>query len=86
MPKLLKSGFLVFFLPQFLGNPQVSQETALGKTSETANVGDFGMFFASYRPPSGNLSSDSCRGGHKLRNEYSNIKMGQVLSSEMRKM
>ena len=45
-----------------------------------------GPIFASYRPPSGNLSSDSCRGGHKLRNEYSNIKIGQVLGSEMRKM
>ena len=36
--------------------------------------------------PSSNLSSDSCRAGHKLRNEYSNIKLGQVLTSEMRKM
>ena len=35
-------------------------------------------FIASYRPPSGNLSSDSCRGGPKLRNEYSNIKIGQL--------
>ena len=26
------SAFLVFFLPQFLGNPQVSQETVVGKT------------------------------------------------------
>ena len=36
--------------------------------------------------PSGNLSSDSCRAGYKLRNEYSNIKIGQKLTSEMRKL
>ena len=35
---------------------------------------------------SGNLSSDSCRAGHKLQNEYSNIKIGQELTSEIRKM
>ena len=46
----------------------------------------FGMFFASYRPPSGKFISYSCRGGHKLQNEWSYIKIGQVLSSEMRKM
>ena len=38
------------------------------------------------RPPSGNFSSDSCRGGSNLWNEYSNIKIRQVLTSEMRKM
>ena len=36
--------------------------------------------------PSGSFSSDSCRAGHKLWNEYWNIKIGQVLTSEMRKM
>ena len=36
--------------------------------------------------PTGNVSSDSCRVGYKLRNEYSNIKIGQELTSEMRKM
>ena len=36
--------------------------------------------------PSGNLSPDSCRGGPKLRFEYSNIKIGQELTSEMSKM
>ena len=57
----------------------------VGKTLQNADIGNFGTFIASYRPPSGNLSSDSCRGGPKLRNEYSNIKIGQLLSSEMRK-
>ena len=70
------SAFLVFFLLQFLGNPVVSQETAVGKNTKNADVGDFRHVFASYRPPSGNLSSDSCRGGHKLRNEWSYIKIG----------
>ena len=36
--------------------------------------------------PSGNMSSDSCRGGSKLQNEYLNIKMRQELTSEMSKM
>ena len=35
---------------------------------------------------SGKVSSDSCRAGYKLRNEWSNIKIGQELTSEMRKM
>ena len=61
---------------EFLGNPVVSQETAVGKTLQNADFDNFGTFFASYRPPSGNLSSDSCRGGHKLRNEWSYIKIG----------
>ena len=30
--------------------------------------------------PSGNVSSDSCRAGYKLQNEYSNIKIGQELT------
>ena len=34
----------------------------------------------------GNFSSDSCRGGSKLQNEYSNMKTGQETTSEMRKM
>ena len=32
------------------------------------------------------MSSDSCRVGYQLQNEYSNIKIGQELTSEMRKM
>ena len=64
-----------FFLPQSLGNPVVSQETEVGKTLKMPMSAIFSMFFASYRPPSGNLSSDSCRGGHKLRNEWSYIKI-----------
>ena len=54
----------------------VSQETAVGKTPKTADVGDFGTFFASYRPPSGKIISYSCRGGHELRNEWCYIKIG----------
>ena len=34
----------------------------------------------------GNVGSDSCGGDPKLRNEYSNIKIRQELTSEMRKM
>ena len=64
--KSLTSAFLVFFRLQFLGNPVVSQETAVGKTLKMPTLAIFGTFFASYRPPSGNLSSDSSRGGHKL--------------------
>ena len=74
MPKTCRksptSAFLVFFLPQFL-----ERITAVGKT-KTADIGDFGMFLASYRPPSGKIISYSCRGGHKLRNEWSYIKIG----------
>ena len=36
--------------------------------------------------PSGNVSWDSCRTGHKLWNEFSNIKIRQELTAEMRKM
>ena len=38
------------------------------------------------RLPSGNWSSDTSRGGPKLWNEFSYIKIGQELTSEMRKM
>ena len=55
------------------------------KTAKTCQNRRFGTFLVPYRPPSGNFCSDSCRGGPKLQNEYSNIKIGQVLSSEMRK-
>ena len=41
--------------------------------------------FGHLQAPSGNMSSDSSRGGHKLRNEWSNIKIGQVLTSEISK-
>ena len=34
--------------------------------------------------PSVNLSSYSCRAGHKLQNKYWNIKIGQELASEMK--
>ena len=51
-----------------------------------ANVGTFLQFKAPYRLPSGNITSYSCRGGHKLRFAWSYIKIGQVLKSEMRKM
>ena len=44
----------------------VSQETGVGKTLKMPMSAIFGTFFASYRPSSGNLSSDSCRGDHKL--------------------
>ena len=87
--KLPMLAFLVFFLPQFLGNPVDFQETAVGKTLKMLKLPTlaiFGTFFASYRPPSGKIISYSCRGGHKLRNEWSYIKIRQVLSSEMRKM
>ena len=54
-----------------------------------ADVGNFrtrfGHFIVLEGSPSDNFCSDSCRGGPKLQNEYSNIKIGQVLSSEMRK-
>ena len=46
----------------------------------------FCHFWVPYRPSSGNFSSDSCRGGAKLQNEYSNIKIRQEITSEMRKM
>ena len=36
--------------------------------------------------PSGNITSHSCRGGHKLRFAWSYIKIEQVLRSEMRKI
>ena len=36
--------------------------------------------------PCGNVSSDSCTAGYKLQNEYSNIKIGQKITSEMTKM
>ena len=44
------------------------------------------LCFGTFNAPSGNFSSDSCRGDPKLQNEYSNIKIGQELTSEMRKM
>ena len=60
-----------------LGNPMVFQDPEVGKTLKMPMSAIFGtFFFASYRPPSGNLSSDSCRRGHKLRNEWSYIKIG----------
>ena len=43
-------------------------------------------FKAPYRPPSGKVILYSCRGGPKLRFAWSYIKIGQVLTSEMRKM
>ena len=45
----------------------------------------FCRFWVPYRPPSGKITSYSCRGGHKLQNEWSNIKIGQVLTSEISK-
>ena len=65
----------VFPTRSFLGNPVVSQETAVGKTLKMPMLAIFCTFFASYRPHSGNLSSVSCRGDHKLRNEWSYIKI-----------
>ena len=40
----------------------------------------------SYRLSSCNITSYSCRGGHKLQFAWSYIKIGWVLRSEMRKM
>ena len=48
-------------------------------------IGKIGNFRC-FRGPSGNLSSDSFRAGHKLQNKYSNIKIRQELTSEMIKM
>ena len=76
LPTLAVSAFLVFFLLQFLGNPVVSQETAVGKTLNMPMSAIFSTFFASYRPSSGKIIADCCRGGHKLRNEWSYIKIG----------
>ena len=45
----------------------------------------FGHVSAIFRCLRGPLVAISCREGPKLWNEYSNIKIGQVLSSEMRK-
>ena len=44
-PMSAVTAFLVFFLPQFLGNPVDSQETALGKNTKNANIGDFRHVF-----------------------------------------
>ena len=57
---------LGFFLPQFLGKPQDSQETAVGKTLKMPMSMIFGTFFASYRPPSGKIISDSCNKNKKV--------------------
>ena len=46
----------------------------------------FGHVFAIIRCLGGRITPYSCRAGHKLQNEWSNIKIGQVLTSEMRKM
>ena len=75
-PTSAVSAFLMFFLPQFLGNSADSQETVAGKTLKMPTSAIFGTFFASYRPPSGKIISYACRGGHKLQNEWSYIKIG----------
>ena len=49
-----------------------------------ADISDFWTCFAIFRYLRGAL--DSCRGDPKLQNEYSNIKIRQELTSEMRKM
>ena len=55
-----------------------------------ADVGNFRTRFCHiwvfYRPPSGKMTSYSCRGGPKLWFAWSYIKIRQVLRSEMRKM
>ena len=51
-----------------------------------ANVGNFCHVFAILRHLIDPLVAYSCRGDHKLRNEWSYIKIRQVLRSEMRKM
>ena len=38
------------------------------------------------RPTSGKITPYSCRAGHKLHNKYSNMKIEQEITSEMRKM
>ena len=46
----------------------------------------FCHFKVSYRPSSGKITSYSCRAGPKLENEWSNIIIRQVSTSEMREM
>ena len=59
------------------------------KAPKNAYDADFRTHFAVFRcligPPSGKITSDSCRAGHKLQNEYWNIKIGQELAYEMSK-
>ena len=55
------------------------------KMAKCAKICCFGMFLVPYRPPSGKILSYSCRGGHKLQNEWCYINIGQVLRSEMSK-
>ena len=44
------------------------------------------LFLGTLQAPSGKIGPYTCRAGHKLWNEWSNIKIGQELTSEMRKM
>ena len=56
------------------------------KSPKSAIFGHILLFLGALKAPSSDFSSDSCRGGPKLRNEYSNIKIRQELTSEMRKI
>ena len=59
----------------------------MGKSVRKLQFSDtFCHFKVPWRLPSGNFSPDSCRAGPKLQNEYSNIKIRQELTSEIRKM
>ena len=51
-----------------------------------ADVSMFCHFNALYRHHRDIITPYSCRGGHKLKNKYSNIKIRQELTSEMSKM
>ena len=51
-----------------------------------ADISIFGHYLAPYRHLIITKPSPSCRGGSKLRNEWSNIKISQELASEMRKI
>ena len=50
--------------------------------SENANAAILDIFLLFF---CANFSLDSCRGGPKLQNEYSNIKIGQEITSKMQK-
>ena len=45
----------------------------------------FATFWVPYKPPGGKITSDSSRGGHKLQNKYSNIKISKEIASGMTK-
>ena len=60
------------------------------KTAKTCRKSPMSARFCHFKTPyrlsSGNITSYSCRGGHKLRFAWSYIKIRHVLRSEMRKM